>query len=106
MDGTEEVYRPGARRAPEASAAEVCAVRRRSLTRPPLSAPHRLRRPCSRVRVHAVRTHANRPAFEHKETPAAGGNHRRPQGANRKEPKLQAGKSCARRDSNPQPSDP
>ena len=37
IGGTEKICRPGALSAPEASAAKVCAVRRRSLTRPPLS---------------------------------------------------------------------
>ena len=36
---TDKICRPGARSAPEASTAKVCTVRRRSLTRPPLS-PH------------------------------------------------------------------
>lgn len=95
MGGTEKICRPGALSAPEASAAKVCTVRRRSLTRPPLSPTQRLRRPCSRMRAavgehgapnalraSAARAHAraaNLPTAQHssaKRNPATGRDYR------------------------------
>ncbi len=123
-----------ARRAPEGSAAEVCGCAEAIAPRPPLQ-PHTdcgahatacarqsgrrtarvgraaFARPTCAVLTLRVRTRA-RSANPHQHTPATNAPPQPPQTPTNTNPRNQrktaghGGKSCARRDSNPQPSDP